>query len=253
MFTVVVCSECKFVWIIQGRPDVSQCGRCRKRTKFSKLKKYFQSSDMEAARLARSHAQAKVNKQGLKFEKAMETGVLEQEIEDAVTETEYLNEKGIGARNVIQAVEESFQANSIPNSKFEIVERALTNHEATSLDEFVNYTSGHGLHENDALKMLKKRFESDDLDVPAQFVLGEIEERLDETNARSGSHHERSHSGRDIILNGISELDRPTEEGIVQYAVSQGLKRNKTTSYLSKLIEGGEVSKKPDGSLRVID
>lgn len=57
-FSVVICADCRFVWIVADRPDTSQCPSCRKTRAFKKLKKYATVETQETARRVRTKVMA---------------------------------------------------------------------------------------------------------------------------------------------------------------------------------------------------
>lgn len=252
MYTVVVCSNCRFVWIVEDRPGTSQCRRCQKRRKFKQLKKYYQVEDLEAAKLARAHAQAMVNDQESRFEKELENGTLEFEIDEAVPNSTYLDEMGVDSRVVSQEVDQILHENRVPTSKSGIVDHALNNQGATSLDEFVQIIVEHGLTEKEGLERLKKRLESGRYESPDDIPLGEIEEALAEAEPTEEKSRIPTHSTYKAIFSGLRELNSPTEEDLLEYTGEMGMGRADVEPYLSKLIENGKITKGTNGVLRRI-
>lgn len=57
-YTVVICPDCQYVWIVSDRPERPGCGSCGRTTKFSKLKKYATTDDIAAARRVRARVVA---------------------------------------------------------------------------------------------------------------------------------------------------------------------------------------------------
>lgn len=54
MYSVVGCSECHALWIVEGRPETTQCPRCQRRHRFKKLKAFAETDTSEAAARVRS-------------------------------------------------------------------------------------------------------------------------------------------------------------------------------------------------------
>ena len=49
MYSVVGCSECQHLWIVEGRPETTQCPRCRSRHRFESLKAFAETDSSDAA------------------------------------------------------------------------------------------------------------------------------------------------------------------------------------------------------------
>lgn len=251
MYTVVVCSDCKYVWIVENRPDTSQCRRCRKRRKFAVLKKYYRTDDLEAATLARAHTQAKVNNQEERFAKEIESGALEIEIDEAVPNSDFLDQKGIDSQAISKEVENILhKKNRIPTSKSEIVEQALSRQDATTLEEFLETATGYGLTKEESLNQLKKRYQSGVITDHAEITIGEIEEAIEEVTSSQSKPNRPTNSIKKTIYAGLSDLDAPMESDLIEYSVEEGFDKQKVELYLSKMVDFGEVTRDKDGRLR---
>lgn len=53
MYAVVGCRECGAFWVIEGRPERTQCPRCRTSHQTTRLKRFVETEDGDAAREAR--------------------------------------------------------------------------------------------------------------------------------------------------------------------------------------------------------
>ncbi len=49
MYSVVGCSDCQHLWVVEGRPETTQCPRCRTRHRFERLKAFAETDNSEAA------------------------------------------------------------------------------------------------------------------------------------------------------------------------------------------------------------
>jgi len=54
MYSVVGCSECRNLWVVEGRPETTQCPRCRTRHRFEKLRAFAETETSDAAARVRS-------------------------------------------------------------------------------------------------------------------------------------------------------------------------------------------------------
>ncbi|MFW6437170.1 MAG: DUF5817 domain-containing protein [Halococcoides sp.] len=53
MYAVVGCRDCSAFWVIEGRPDSTECPRCGTRHPTDRLKRFVETADADAAREAR--------------------------------------------------------------------------------------------------------------------------------------------------------------------------------------------------------
>jgi vacuolar-type H+-ATPase subunit I/STV1 len=58
-YTVVGCSNCRTVYIVQGAPETSSCRRCQKRRQFKQLRQFYRTHDKDEAARARAFVLAK--------------------------------------------------------------------------------------------------------------------------------------------------------------------------------------------------
>ena len=54
MYSVVGCSECRHLWVVEGRPETSRCPRCRTHHRFESLKAFAETDTSDAAARVRS-------------------------------------------------------------------------------------------------------------------------------------------------------------------------------------------------------
>lgn len=87
MYTVVVCSNCQFVWIVQDHPTSTRCRRCQTQSQFDELKQYYRSDDLKPAKRVRARVQATVDDQDERFDRASESGVLDEPDESTTPTT----------------------------------------------------------------------------------------------------------------------------------------------------------------------
>lgn len=60
-YTVVICPECHYVWLVGDTPDTSMCGRCQTRHQFTDLKHYHQTETRADAVAVRAEVQAQLS------------------------------------------------------------------------------------------------------------------------------------------------------------------------------------------------
>ncbi|MDZ7731364.1 MAG: DUF5817 domain-containing protein [Natrialbaceae archaeon] len=54
MYSVVGCSECKALWVVEGRPATSQCPQCGTRRPFDARRQFVTTDEPDHAREVRS-------------------------------------------------------------------------------------------------------------------------------------------------------------------------------------------------------
>ncbi|WP_232700590.1 DUF5817 family protein [Halobacterium wangiae] len=252
MYTVVVCSNCKHVWIAKDRPKTSECRKCGRTRKFSKLKKYYQDEDLAAAKLARAQVQARVHGQEDRFEEALERGVLHEEIDSVFTQDQYISGQGVDAEEVRKAVGRMLSSPDASKPRREIVRKGIRNQEKPTLEGFIEYAESNGLDASDAVLRLEKLARSGRISLPAGISLSEVEatsqelleSEIDDTRgdleseSDSGSTSYKSKQ-KAILMNAIGEVGS-NPEAVVEYAVNQGMSRENAALRLEKFVRTGE-------------
>ena len=49
MYAVVGCSNCRALWVVEDRPETTQCPRCRTSHRFGRLKAFAETDSADAA------------------------------------------------------------------------------------------------------------------------------------------------------------------------------------------------------------
>lgn len=145
MYAVVGCSECEALWLLEGRPETTQCPRCGKRHRTTKLKRFVETDDEDHAREVRASMLANRQGHGEAFAELDSFDALEAQAEAAgVDEETYLEESGLDPGAVAAAGE---RAESGPGSlsREEVVRAALRELDAPGEDEVVAYADEHGV------------------------------------------------------------------------------------------------------------
>lgn len=255
MYTVVVCSNCRYVWIVQDRPKTSRCGKCRKRRKFKKLKKYHNTDDLEEAKLARAFYQSRVNNQAERFDRALERGILKEDLEAFISDSEYLDQQGIDSEQVDDIVSNLLQSPEDPRSEVEIIKDALHTKDDPTISEFYTYVEERGISREKAILKLEKLLLSDRLEAPDSISLRDVNEEVDEllgdsseqstadtTPAEGLEKTAGPDSQLQILRNAAEEHGSDTMDEILDYAVERGVEREKAAIYFEKLVRRGGVT-----------
>jgi hypothetical protein len=137
MYAVVGCGECSSLWVVEGRPETTNCPTCRKRHRFEKLKNFAETDDADAAREARAtllagrsdHAPDELDSFA-ELESRAGAGGLSDE--------EYLRQSGLDAECVSAAGERATEPRK-SQSRMDIVREALTELGRPTEEEIIAY------------------------------------------------------------------------------------------------------------------
>ena len=164
MYAVVGCSDCSALWIVEGRPDTSQCPRCGTRRQFSKLREFVSTEDEDHAREVRASMLANRQGEGETFAEMDSFAALGEQADDAgMDDEEYLDRAGVDADEVADAAERAESGRSGGGqSRKETVLSALRALDRPTEDEVVAYAEERGVpadYARDALTKLVRRGE----------------------------------------------------------------------------------------------
>ena len=96
MYAVVGCSECSALWVIEGRPETTQCPRCGSRRKFELRRKFVETEDADAAREVRASMLAERQDLGEAFDGLDSYAEMEARVEeDVIDDDTSLESKGV--------------------------------------------------------------------------------------------------------------------------------------------------------------
>lgn len=150
MYAVVGCGRCSALWVVEGRPETSQCPRCRKRHRFERLKKFVETEDPERAREARASMLADREDPAIDLDVTR----LARDAEEAgVDDAEYLEASGVDAE-AVQAAGEGQEKGS--RSRRGAVLDALRALNRPTEEEVVEYVRGGGISPEYVRKALCK-------------------------------------------------------------------------------------------------
>lgn len=159
MYSVVGCSRCSALWVVDGRPETTECPRCGKRRQFSKLKTFAETESAEAAKEARSRL---LQGRGDVEVDLDDFGTLEADAMDAgMSDDEFLTASGLDAAEIDEA-DERATASSPSRSRKEVVLDALRELDRPTAEEVEGYANDHGVdpeYVEQALEKLRRRGE----------------------------------------------------------------------------------------------
>lgn len=145
MYAVVGCSECSALWIVEGRPETTECPRCRTRHQFTRLKSLVETDDENEARDARAAMLAE-RSGGAEAREALDSfEAMERRAEEAgMGEEEYLESAGVDPDEAADAAEPSDSGGS---SRRETVLGGLKALDAPTEADIVAHAADRGVPE----------------------------------------------------------------------------------------------------------
>jgi hypothetical protein len=151
MYSVVGCRECRALWIVEGRPETTQCPRCRRRHQFSKLRAFAETDDADDAARVRSSMLA---------ERADDGEFVDPEAVDVdgvgMDDVEYLSASGIDPDAVSAAGERSERGTRSSRSRKQTVLDGLAELDAPTEADVIEYASAAGVPESAVERTLEK-------------------------------------------------------------------------------------------------
>jgi len=161
-YSVVGCSDCSALWVVEGRPDTTTCPRCGTRHRFERLRSFAETDDAASAKEVRAAMLADRSDHGDAFDEVDPFADLEDEVDDAgMDEETYLESAGVDTEAVADAGDRAERgAGSGGGSHRDTVLEALRTLDAPTEDDVVAYASDRGVPESftrEALERLARR------------------------------------------------------------------------------------------------
>jgi len=136
MYAVVGCGECQALWIVEGRPERSECPRCGTSRKYEKRRQFVTTDDEDHAREVRSSMLAARQGQSDAFAELDSFAELgEQAAESGIDEETYLAASGIDPAEVAAAGADDTGT----KSREEIVREAVRELDEPTAEAVVDY------------------------------------------------------------------------------------------------------------------
>lgn len=155
MYAVVGCDVCHALWILEGRPETSQCPRCGKTRNYEKRRKFVRTEDENHARDVRSSMLAARSGHDEAFAELGSFAELEAQADDAGVDDEtYLESSGIDTAEIDSAVDR-FEGGQT-RSRQEIVREALRELDQPSEEDVIAYAFERGVPEPYTERALEK-------------------------------------------------------------------------------------------------
>ena len=165
MYAVVGCGECSALWIVEGRPETSQCPRCGTTRQYEKRRQFVTTDEEDHAREVRSSMLANRQDLGDAFAGLDSFAEMDEYVDEAGVDDEtYLEASGIDSDEVAAAGKRSKRgATSGGQSRRETVEQALRDLDSPDESAVVAYATDRGVPESytrDALQKLVRAGEA---------------------------------------------------------------------------------------------
>jgi hypothetical protein len=147
MYAVVGCGECQALWIVEGRPETSQCPRCGKTRAYEKRREFVTTDDEDHAREVRSSMLAARQGQGDAFAELDSFDEMESYVDEAGIDDEtYLAASGIDADEVAAAADRlEDRSGTGGQSREETVRQALRELDSPPEERVVEYAAERGV------------------------------------------------------------------------------------------------------------
>jgi hypothetical protein len=164
MYAVVGCSDCQALWIVEGRPETSECPRCGAQRQYAKRRKFVSTDDEDHAREVRSSILANRQGHGDAFAELDSFAELDEQV-DAVgpTDEEYLEGSGLDVDAVAKAGERAESgrgkeggAGGGSRSRQQVVRDAVRDLDDPTEDAVVAYADDHGVPADYTRRALEK-------------------------------------------------------------------------------------------------
>lgn len=158
MYAVVGCSECSSLWVVEGRPERSQCPTCGHTRAHEKRKEFVTTEDPDHAREVRASMLAARQGHDDAFAELDSFAELEGQIDDAGVDDEtYLEASGVDTDAVAGAADRASEgAGGGGASRREIVLDALRDLDAPDEDGVVAYARERGVPPEYTRRALEK-------------------------------------------------------------------------------------------------
>jgi hypothetical protein len=145
MYAVVGCSDCQALWIVEGRPERSECPRCGTSRKYEKRREFVTTDDENHAREVRSSMLAARQDMDDEFADLDSFAELETQVEEAGVDDEtYLEASGLDSEEIVEAGERRTSSGG-SRSREEIVRAAIREQSAPTADDVLAYADEHGV------------------------------------------------------------------------------------------------------------
>ena len=157
MYAVVGCSDCRTLWVVEGRPDTTGCPRCGKRHGYDELKRFAETDDADDARQARAALLADREGYGEAFDDLDSFAGMDARAEEgAIDETTYLEASGLDPEPIADAGERAERGTETSSSRTTVVTEALAVLDRPTEAQVLDYAADRGVSAEYAERTLAK-------------------------------------------------------------------------------------------------
>lgn len=126
MYAVVGCGECEALWVVEGRPETSECPRCGHRREHAMRTKFHTAEDADEAREARARLLAERRGEADAFASVDAFADLDSVVDEAGVDDEtYLSASGVDPDAVAEAGERAARPGGSGRSRRQAVREAI--------------------------------------------------------------------------------------------------------------------------------
>lgn len=157
MYAVVGCSDCSALWVIEGRPETTQCPQCGTRRRFDRLKQFVTTDDPDHAKQVRAAMLAKRQDMDKAFAELEDFASMGERLEEVGIDDEtYLEAAGVDPDAAAQAGDRAERGAGGSRSRKEIVTDALSELEKPTAEAIAAYAGERGVPEPYTEQALEK-------------------------------------------------------------------------------------------------
>lgn len=162
MYAVVGCSDCSALWVVEGRPERSECPQCGTSRQYAKRKQFVTTDDPDHAREVRAAMLAKRQGHEEAFAELDSFAEMDRYLDEVgVEDEEYLDAAGIDTDEVADAAARAETGTAGGGtSRKETVLAALRDLDDPTEAAVVDYATERGVpaeYARDALSRLSRR------------------------------------------------------------------------------------------------
>ena len=156
MYAVVGCGECSALWIVEGRPETSECPRCGTTRAYEKRREFVTTDDENHAREVRASMLASRQDESDAFAALDSFAEMEAQLETAGVDDEtYLEGVGLDPEAVQKAAEET-DSTGTGSGREATVREALRELREPTEAAVVDYCSARGVPADYTERALEK-------------------------------------------------------------------------------------------------
>ncbi|MFB6200853.1 MAG: DUF5817 domain-containing protein [Halorhabdus sp.] len=148
MYAVVGCSDCAALWVVEGRPETTECPRCGTRRQFALRRTFVETEDADTARQARAKMLAERQDMGEAFDGLDSYAEMEARVEQGVIDEDaYLQSNGVDSDAAAAAGRRASEGTGGSTSRRDVIMTALERLDAPTERTVVEYAAERGVPE----------------------------------------------------------------------------------------------------------